>query len=232
MIQLTEPHVLVADDSENNRFLIKAYLQREGYGIEIAKDGSAAVLKVQSKRYDVVLMDVQMPMKDGYAATREIRAWETSTGLAPVPIIALTANAMPGEETRSREAGCSGYLSKPVSRSRLLAELDRHLRPSRVNEDEEKLASLPAEIQARVPLYLAGRKQEIALIRSLLDGGLWEQIQRLAHNIKGSGSGYGFPKITCIGRELERAAKSQDAERVSAQLASLESVLNRAEPSR
>ena len=218
-------NVLVVDDTKDNRFLITAYLQTEGYGIEVAEDGAEGVQKVQSGNHDLVLMDVEMPTKDGYSATREIRAWETKMGRTPIPVIALTAHDSKDEEVRSRQAGCSDYLSKPVSKAKLLAEIKRHLQASQ-DEEDGQFSTLPPEIHARVPVYLAGRTRDLKAIKTLLNDCAWDQIQSLAHNMKGSGSSYGFPEITRIGEKLEQAAKFQDAPRVSDHLASLEAVLN------
>ncbi|MBF0294309.1 MAG: response regulator [Magnetococcales bacterium] len=117
--------ILLAEDVEENRILIAAYLEKSGHGLVMVPDGAQAVERVMAERFDVVLMDIQMPVQDGYSATRRIRQWERDSGTPPVPIIALSAHAMEGEETRSREAGCDLYLSKPVGKKTLLAAMQR-----------------------------------------------------------------------------------------------------------
>lgn len=82
------------DDSADNRLLVQAYLKRSPYQLDLAENGEVAVEKFKSGKYDLVLMDMQMPVLDGYTATRTIRAWESQSGLKATPIIALTAFAL------------------------------------------------------------------------------------------------------------------------------------------
>jgi PAS domain S-box-containing protein len=121
--------ILLAEDSENNRMLVEFYLQKTPYQIDAAENGEVAVERFIHRDYDLVLMDMQMPVMDGYSATRAIRKWEQESSLRPTPIVALTANAMKEDEARCMEAGCSAYLSKPVSKTKLLAAILAHTAP-------------------------------------------------------------------------------------------------------
>lgn len=112
--------ILLVDDSEDNRLLIRALLKKTPFSIDIAEDGSIAVERFKSGSYDIVLMDIQMPVMDGYAATREIRHWEELNNLDPVPILALTAYALDEEIQKSYDAGCNGHLTKPIKKADLL----------------------------------------------------------------------------------------------------------------
>ncbi len=204
--------ILVAEDAEDNRFLISAYLEPEGYDIHMVENGAAAVESATANRYDIILMDVQMPVKDGYTATSEIRAYEAEHSLPPVPIIALTAHALKGEEARAAEAGCSGYLAKPISKPKLQAELQKYLQKAPAPPTPQReIMSIPPEIQARIPTYLARRRQELQAMRDLIGQGDFERIRVLAHNMKGSGAGYGFPELSKLGGEIENSAKAQHA---------------------
>lgn len=116
----TPARLLIAEDGEANRIVLSAFLRECPYHIEFALNGLEALEKAKSGTYDVIVMDVEMPVMDGYTATREIRAWEAKNRNTQVPIIALTANALAGEEIRSKQAGCDFYLSKPVNRRRLI----------------------------------------------------------------------------------------------------------------
>ncbi|MBF0192530.1 MAG: PAS domain S-box protein [Magnetococcales bacterium] len=118
-------NILLAEDVEENQILFEAYLMKSPHRLVMVNDGVEAVERVRQERFDVVIMDVQMPRMDGYTATRQIRQWEQETACSPVPIIALSAHAMAGEKERSREAGCSGYLSKPVNKKELLGMLQK-----------------------------------------------------------------------------------------------------------
>jgi len=121
---LTRPlRVLLVEDSPDNQLLVRAYLTPTDYFLDVAEHGAIALDKFKSAHYDVVLMDVQMPVMDGYAATRAIRSWERDHDLPPTPIIALTALALKEEGARIFEAGCNTHLTKPVKKSTLLEVL-------------------------------------------------------------------------------------------------------------
>jgi CheY-like chemotaxis protein len=132
--RLSQPHnakvkILVADDSEDNRFLIEAYLAGTCYEAAFATDGKLAIEQFSSRPFDLVLMDVQMPVMDGLQATAAIRALERQVGHGSVPIIALTASVTPEDIDRSRTAGCNAHLCKPISKIELLRVLDEFNEP-------------------------------------------------------------------------------------------------------
>jgi two-component system sensor histidine kinase/response regulator len=106
--------ILLVDDSADNRLLVQAYLKTSPYQLDLAENGAVAVEKFKSGNYDPVLMDMQMPVMDGYTATRTIRAWESQEGVKPTPIIALTAFALKDEVQKSLDAGCNAHLTKPI----------------------------------------------------------------------------------------------------------------------
>ncbi len=118
--ELPSLRILLVEDNADNRMLIQAFLKKTPYQIDIAENGEIAVAKFKSSRYDLVFMDVQMPVMDGYTATGQIRQWETEQGQAPTPIVALTAHATKEDEQLSLKAGCSGHLTKPIKKARLL----------------------------------------------------------------------------------------------------------------
>ena len=112
--------ILVVEDTEDNRQIIRDLLSNAGYEMIEAVDGAAAVTTAQKERPDLILMDIQLPLMDGYEATRRIRAIPE---LAKVPIIAVTSYALSGDDVKAREAGCDGYVAKPFSPRLLLAEI-------------------------------------------------------------------------------------------------------------
>ncbi len=118
--------ILLVDDSEDNRFLVQAYLKKTPYKIDIAENGKIAFEKFRSNRYDLVLMDMQMPVMDGYTSTRKIREWESERGVDPTPIIALTAYALREEMQKSLDAGCNDHLSKPIKKAKLSETINKH----------------------------------------------------------------------------------------------------------
>ncbi|MDI9245304.1 ATP-binding protein [Marinobacter sp. CHS3-4] len=118
---------LVVEDNLVNQRVAKALLKRLGFETDTAVNGQEAIDLVQSNHagYDVILMDCQMPIMDGYETTRTIREWEKSNGQGGTPIIALTADALPGTETQCREAGMNDYMAKPVRKESLRQVLSR-----------------------------------------------------------------------------------------------------------
>ena len=112
--------ILLAEDSIDNRLLIEAFLKQYPYTLEFAENGQDAIERVIAAPFDLVLMDIQMPVVDGYTAVRTIREWERKQRQVPVPIIALTASALDEAVRRSVEAGCDAHLSKPIRRATLI----------------------------------------------------------------------------------------------------------------
>ncbi len=119
--------VLVADDSEDNRFLVNAFLSGPGYALKFAENGAEALGVFERQKFDLVLMDVNMPVMDGLAATKSIRALEKRNNLAHTPILAFTADALVTDQEASRSAGCDAHLAKPISKDKLLAAIENIL---------------------------------------------------------------------------------------------------------
>ncbi|HMS84481.1 MAG TPA: ATP-binding protein [Nitrospira sp.] len=113
-------NILVVDDLEDNRAIVTHYLKNSSYAVEMAENGQMAVEKFQTGRYDLVLMDVQMPLMDGLQATSAIRQWERAHHRTPTPILALTAYALEEEAKKSLDAGCTAHLTKPIKKRDLL----------------------------------------------------------------------------------------------------------------
>ena len=133
-------HILVADDAPANRELVTAILGGLGLKVDAVRDGAEAVQAMQTGAYDLVLMDVHMPVMDGLAATREIRRMQAAPGASPgrrTPILALTANVQTDQVERCREAGMDDHLAKPIQIPALVAALSLWLAP----DEAEALAS-------------------------------------------------------------------------------------------
>ncbi len=124
--ELKPLNILLVEDTEDNILLIKAFLKKTPHQIDTAENGEEAVEKFTSGEYDLLLMDMQMPIMDGYTATGEIRNWEMDQGLEPTPIVALTAHATKEDKEKCLGAGCSDFLSKPVRKADLLKKIDEH----------------------------------------------------------------------------------------------------------
>ncbi len=125
-----EMNILLVEDAEENQMVIQGFLRKENCRIHIAENGAEAVERFMNEPFDIVLMDIQMPVMDGCEATRRIRSWEKKNGLQPTPIIALTAHAMADESAQFLAAGCNQHVSKPVRKKRLLGILRQYHRPT------------------------------------------------------------------------------------------------------
>jgi signal transduction histidine kinase/CheY-like chemotaxis protein len=116
-------HILLVEDSSDNQILVRSYLKSTPYQVDIAEHGGVAVEQFKQRQYDVILMDMNMPVMDGYEATRAIRAWEQEQDLPRTQIIALTALVLKEEGEKILKAGCNAHMTKPIKRQTLLEVL-------------------------------------------------------------------------------------------------------------
>jgi PAS domain S-box-containing protein len=212
------PRILLADDSEDNILLIRSYLKDSGYDLEIAHDGEEAVRKFAEGHFDLVLMDMQMPVLDGYCATERILAWARERSLTPAPILALTANALQEEQERSIRAGCTTHLCKPIRQPTLLAAIRKYTAIE---------VHVPARLNDILPRYIERQHAGVRTLLDALESGDYESVQTMGHKMKGSGSGYGLDRITEIGAAIEDAAGKRDVARVREFARTLEDFLAR-----
>jgi len=216
--------ILLADDSEDNRFLIRGYLRDSGCAIDEVTNGQAAVESFQSGAYDVILMDAEMPVLDGYSATRAIRALEQKRAAQPTPILALTAHALKEARNRSMEAGCTDHLTKPITKTALLEAIQRHA-PEHLASEKIHVA-VESWLKPVIPAYLEKRKADVAHLWLALEQGDFATVRTLGHQMSGSGAGYGFAEITEMGAALEESALASDAARIRQEIGKLERFLN------
>jgi two-component system sensor histidine kinase/response regulator len=245
--------VLVAEDNAVNQKLAAIMLQKLGHESVIVANGRQAIEALDRQQFDVILMDVQMPEMDGFAATAAIRQREAQTG-GHIPIIAMTAHAMKGDREKCLEAGMDGYVSKPVRSRELVAalsnvalanseaydlqgpEVQRTARPQNA-----KLIFDPAEILDRVGGDLSLLAQLIALfnetatpmvaeIRSAIADADGVRLGRAAHKLRGSVSVFAAASIVQILQSLDEIARTGDFSAASATTEQLESQLARLAP--
>lgn len=121
--------ILVVDDLEDNREIVALFLKDRPYRLDMAENGLVALTTFQQTAYDLVLMDIQMPIMDGLETTMAIRKWEREQHRSPTPIIAFTAHALKEEQDKSLHAGCTAHLTKPIKKQALLTALATYARP-------------------------------------------------------------------------------------------------------
>jgi two-component system cell cycle response regulator DivK len=118
------PKILIVEDNEMNRDMLSRRLERRGFAIVMAVDGQQGVDMARSEKPDLILMDMSLPVMDGWTATRTIK---DDAGMAKIPVIALTAHAMAGDREKAMEAGCDDYDTKPIELPRLLEKIGKFL---------------------------------------------------------------------------------------------------------
>ena len=222
--------ILLADDSEDNVFLIRSYLKGSSCSLETAENGEEAYQKFISGHFDMVLMDMQMPVLDGYAATLRIRAWERERGLSQTPVLALTAYARPEEREKSARAGCTAHLTKPIRRQTLLASIQQY-GGSGTRAHDESDGKLEVHVDSRLreilPAYLERQREAAGALSISIERGDYDSIGVIGHKLKGSGAGYGLDRLSQIGAALEESATALDDARIREASRQLEDFLAR-----
>jgi CheY-like chemotaxis protein/HPt (histidine-containing phosphotransfer) domain-containing protein len=230
--------ILLVEDSPDNRTIIAAFMLDTPYQVELAENGAIACEKFKTRAYDLVLMDRQMPVMDGLAATRAIRAWEVATARPPTPILALTASALKGDREMCLAAGCTAFLTKPIKEEVLLQAIKEHTPASTVAtqapaHDDRRAVPIVVRTKAKfahlVPSYLDSCRHGVVEMRDALERVDFAALRTLGHDISGSGGAYGFQAITDIGASLQQAAESADSAVAGQWIAELADYLDRVE---
>lgn len=219
----TGTRVLVVDDGEANREFLQLALEEVGIEVCTAENGHVGVDTALTQQFDAVLMDMQMPVMDGFTATQQLRR----SGFT-VPIIALTANAMKGYEQELLSAGCNGYLTKPVDIDNLLGTLARFLEgvsmqgfipaPSHAVRSLTSNASIASRFAQHPRLGIVARKfarqlpERVQGIEHALRSEDLEQLASLAHWLKGTAGTIGFDVLSQAAQRLEAFVKAGDLE--------------------
>jgi signal transduction histidine kinase/DNA-binding response OmpR family regulator len=189
--------VLLAEDGVDNQRLLATYLRQAGLRVEIVGNGQLAVDAALRTPYELVLMDIQMPLMDGVTATRQLR-----TRGYRGPIVALTANVMQSDLQRYRQSGCDDVLAKPVDRDRFYSVL-RRLVPTARSPDAAAEAAFAREMAALTEEFRAGLPATLQAIDTAAQAADWSQLRLLVHTLKGTAGSYGFAGITQLAAEVE-----------------------------
>lgn len=215
-------HILLAEDNRINQQVAKLLLERLGADVDVVEDGEAAVEFITHIRPDMILMDVQMPGMDGFEATQRIRIRESLHDAPPIPIIALTANAMAGDRERCLAAGMDDYLSKPLREQDLVRVLARNAAPV-ADAKRETMAEIDPDMQAMIfdldpdgarELYheLAARIPEtLEALRTAQRDADWKALRHEAHTLKGAASSLGCTLLAEEASAVEQCALREES---------------------
>ena len=222
--------VLLVEDNPVNQTLARRLLEKWGHRVTIAGDGQQALDAIADGRFDVALMDMQMPVMDGLAATRELRQREAQRGLPHLTVIAMTANAMQGDREACLEAGMDDYVAKPIKAAELAAKLGalaaaggaRHAavlagQPSAKGAARDDfdyagaVAAMDADIvEAIAPAFLEHYPVEAERLKAALAKGDADATRRIAHSLKGTLGAFGAEPAMRRAHELEALARAGD----------------------
>ena len=228
-------NVLLAEDNSVNQTLVKGLLTKFGHGIEVAQNGLEAVEKWHAGRYDLILMDVDMPVLNGYAATEQIRQSEQSNPEQHIPIIGLTAHVVEGTREKCLAAGMDGYLSKPINIEALWRELNKlgqairtdeppaptinyalavaDFNKTRRNVDDDR-----AIFEKIVELFLTENPLHIQKIKQAATQNSTDQIRTSSHTLRGMLGIFAAEKSMKIAKEIEQQAGKSDVSNLADEL--------------
>ena len=198
--------VLLIADAPEDRFLILQYVAGTEFVLDCAQDKQTALDVFQLGKYDLVLMDLEVPAIDGCGASRKIREREAEIALQRTPIL---------------------YLTKPILIATLLLRMAELTGDP--NGNRRIVAHPPSMVRDAIPWFLERRRQELEILKDALDYGDFAIGRSIGHDLKASGSGFGFPALSVVGRALEHACKLQDVHAACRQLIEYEDILKRTE---
>jgi CheY-like chemotaxis protein/HPt (histidine-containing phosphotransfer) domain-containing protein len=249
--------VLVADDGESNRKLIRLVLERAGVVVQAVENGAEAVNLATRETFDIILMDMNMPVMDGFTATRTLREQGCK-----LPILAMTADAMKGSEERCRAAGCSGFLTKPIDMDRVLRVVastlgrtttklaagappdSRSDRPAALPQALSNATSAASSPSSSDPIvttlpatdpvmceivgeFVDRLHQQLDAMKQAAEENDLGQLAFLAHWLKGSGGTAGFDVFTGPARQLEKLARSGEVAPITDAIVKIQALLDR-----
>ncbi len=231
-------HILLAEDNRVNQRVALHTLEKQGHTVVVVGDGQAALTALAQAPFDLVLMDIQMPVLDGLAATAAIRAQEQTQGIH-IPIIAMTAHAMQGDRERCLTAGMDGYVTKPLKAADLAAAIAQ-LRPA-APASETQVVTPPADIAAAlqcvegdqdllVDLFEAFQQdypKQLTELQDAIGAGDAERMTQVAHSLKGAVGYFGAQTVHTLAYRLETMGRQAELEGASSILQQLERELER-----
>ena len=234
--------VLLADDNALNRFLAKTLLNQHGHSVTTVENGAQALEAAKEYCFDLVLMDVQMPIMDGITATRVIRDPNSGALNPDVPIVAITAHALKGDRERFLRAGMNDYIGKPVNMESFYATISRVMQGRPAPEAEpapgesepagksafdrstalDMLGGRADLMQRMDKIFLRDAPGEMEELKQHLRDDNWDEAKRLAHSIKGSARTVGAVRVGAQAEQMEFFCKQKDRASIDNKLKTLE----------
>ncbi|MBF0524318.1 MAG: PAS domain S-box protein [Deltaproteobacteria bacterium] len=219
----TKLNILLAEDNLINQRLAQTMLERRGHNVVIVNNGNEALVMLETRTFDLVLMDVQMPVMDGITATEKIREKESLTG-GHIPIIAMTALAMKGDQERCLEAGMDGYLTKPINPDDVITyieslaqepkeveQAEEHLGPNMTFDNKAFMERCFNDLELATELitsFCDNQAKYLNDIHEAIQSNDQEKLYRSAHSFKGTSSMFSAERTVQIARELELMGKN------------------------
>jgi CheY-like chemotaxis protein/HPt (histidine-containing phosphotransfer) domain-containing protein len=228
--------ILLAEDNLVNQRVALRILEKQGHTVMVVGDGQAALTALAQASFDLVLMDIQMPVLDGLAATAAIRAQEQTRG-THVPIIAMTAHAMRGDYEQCLAAGMDGYVPKPIKATDLIAAIAQLLpaaRPTPTGAPPVDVAAALRNVEGDQSLledlfaaFQQGYPKQLAEIQDAISTGDTERIAQVAHSVKGAVSYFGTQRAFDLAAQLEALGRQAELALVLSVVQELEQELAR-----
>ncbi|MDP3302093.1 MAG: response regulator, partial [Sulfuricurvum sp.] len=216
--------ILVAEDNEPNKELIRMVLERYGFSVTIVSNGIDAYNAAMKNRYDLILMDEQMPIMNGYDATEKILAFEKEHHLSPTPIISLTANVLKGSRERAFEHGYDDFLGKPIVLKELEDLFERYFTKNEFVEKSNKkeientteserlkqaLMLDDDQIHQLLDLFHTKMKNMLPELKEAILNLDYKSIAKIAHTIKGSSGNFRYEALSQLAASIEKSAREK-----------------------
>ena len=240
--ELPQLSILIVDDIEQNIDLMSLILKRNDHSFAVARNGEQALLKMENERFDIVLMDIQMPVMDGLTASKKRREYEVENGLARLPIIALTASVLPQDRKSAEESGMDGFANKPIDLRQLLNEIARVLTLNKLIidvEEDKPTQSISIDIEKGIDLwgskttlfneivrFLNQSKSNITALTDLIKNSEWDTVENTAHKYKGAAGNLALNKLMLALTTLEDASRKHKEKEALLSLENIESEIN------
>ncbi|HOO31808.1 MAG TPA: response regulator [Thermotogota bacterium] len=218
--------ILLAEDDLISRRLIKILIDKIGYQITTVENGQQVIEEMKNDDYDLILMDIQMPILDGLEATKKIRLIENEEQLKRIPVIAVTAHAMVGDREKCLSSGMDDYMTKPIEEVELIKKIREY-----TNKDEtlkigniDRLSDLLGNMDDVVEIindFISYYPEQLEKMQSAYDDSDWTTLKDLAHKLKGSVSNFEADQVVTCCKKIEIFAKEGNREQIDREMKKL-----------